>query len=66
MATESHAAAGEALDHELAELLEVERFESGPEFRERALLNDPAVYERAARDPRAWWVEQAGQLHWFK
>src|SRR4029077_14653837 len=66
MATESHAAAGEALDHELAELLEVERFEPPEEFRERALLNDPVVYERAARDPQAWWVQQAQQLHWFK
>jgi len=66
MATESHAAAGEALDHELAELLEVERFEPPEEFRERALLNDPVVYERAAGDPQAWWVQQAQQLHWFK
>jgi acetyl-CoA synthetase len=66
MATESHAAAGEALDHELAELLEVERFEPPEEFRERALLNDQVVYERAAGDPQAWWVQQAQQLHWFK
>ena len=74
MATESDigapaaepAAVGEALDGELAALLEVERFEPPAEFRERALLNDPAVYERAARDPRAWWVEQARTLHWFK
>jgi acetyl-CoA synthetase len=66
MATESHAAAGEALDHELAELLEVERFEPPEEFRERALLNDPVAYERAAGDPQAWWVQQAQQLHWFK
>ena len=29
------------------------------EFREHALLNDPAVYEQAARDPQAWWAEQA-------
>ena len=31
-----------------------------------ALLNDPAVYERAAADPQAWWVEQAEQLDWFQ
>ena len=66
MATESHAATGEALDRELAELLEVERFEPPAEFRAQALLSDPAVYERAARDPQAWWVEQARRLHWFK
>ena len=29
------------------------------EFREQALLNDPAVYEQAAADPQAWWAEQA-------
>ena len=29
------------------------------QFREQALLNDPAVYERAAADPQAWWAEQA-------
>jgi len=58
-------AAGEQLDGELAELLEVERFEPSPEFRAQALLNDPAIYERAARDPLRWWAEQAEQLHWF-
>ena len=44
----------------------MERFEPPPEFRERALLNDPAVYERAAADPEGWWAEQAEQLHWFR
>jgi acetyl-CoA synthetase len=57
---------GEALDRELAELLEVETFEPSPEFREQALLSDPAVYEEAARDPQAWWAGQAKQLHWFE
>jgi acetyl-CoA synthetase len=50
------------LEHELSELLEVERFEPPGEFRERALLNDPAVYEQAAADPEAWWLEQSKQL----
>ena len=58
-------AAGEKLERELAELLEVERFEPSPEFRAQALLNDPAIYERAAGDPLRWWAEQAEQLHWF-
>jgi acetyl-CoA synthetase len=57
---------GEALDRELAELLEVETFEPSPEFREHALLSDPAVYEEAARDPQAWWAGQAERLHWFE
>ena len=65
MATESEAVTGEQLDHELAELLDVETFAPSAEFREHALLNDPAVYERAARDPQAWWVEQAERLDWF-
>ena len=54
------------LDRELAELLEVERFEPPREFRERALLNDRAVYEEAACDPQAWWAREAEQLHWFR
>jgi acetyl-CoA synthetase len=55
----------DALDSELARMLEVERFEPPPDFRERALLNDPAVYEQALRDPQAWWAAQAGKLDWF-
>ena len=57
---------GDALDRELAELLDVETFDPPAEFREHALLKDPAVYERAARDPQGWWVEQAERLHWFQ
>jgi acetyl-CoA synthetase len=53
-----------ALDAELAELLEVETFEPPAAFREHALLKDPAVYERAARDPLGWWEEQARALDW--
>src|SRR5664280_347158 len=66
MSTEPDAAPGEALDEELATLLEVERFDPPAEFRERALLNDPAVYAQAAEDPQAWWVKQAEQLDWFQ
>jgi len=65
MAIEQQAAGGEELERELAALLEIERFEPPPAFRAQALLKDPAVYERAARDPQGWWVEQAEQLHWF-
>ncbi len=66
MAIEQQAAGGAKLERELAVLLEIERFEPPPAFREQALLKDPAVYERAARDPQGWWVEQAEQLHWFR
>ena len=55
----------EALDAELGRMLEVERFEPPSEFREHALLNDPVIYEQAARDPQAWWAEQAQKLDWF-
>src|SRR3984885_1750443 len=66
MATEPTSVSGEALDRELAELLEVETFEPSAGFREQALLSDPAVYEQAARDPQAWWAGQAKQLHAFE
>jgi acetyl-CoA synthetase len=56
----------DTLDIELARMLELERFEPPAQFREHAKLNDPAVYERAAADPQAWWVEQAEALHWLK
>jgi acetyl-CoA synthetase len=56
---------GDGLDSELADLLEVERFPAPEAFREQALLKDPQVYEQAAADPQAWWVEQAERLHWF-
>src|SRR5438105_5279859 len=65
MATESHLTGGEQLERELAELLEVERFEPPPGFREQALLRDPAIYEQAARDPLRFWSAQAEELHWF-
>src|ERR1044072_3439605 len=52
----------EGLERELSELLEVEGFEPRPEFAANALLGDPAVYERAAADPEAWWMRQATEL----
>jgi acetyl-CoA synthetase len=51
-----------SLEERLSELLEVERFEPPEGFRSRALLNDPAIYEQAAADPEAWWLEQSKQL----
>jgi acetyl-CoA synthetase len=66
MSVEDRAASGEDLDRELAGLLDVERFPPPAAFAEHALLSDPEVYEGAADDPQAWWVEQARQLHWFK
>jgi len=51
-----------SLEGQLSELLEVESFEPPGEFASRALLNDSAVYEQAAADPEAWWLEQSKQL----
>ena len=58
------AGADGALDAELAALLEVEKFAPPEAFREHALLKDRSVYERAARDPLAWWEAQARELDW--
>ncbi len=66
MSIEPDPVAGEELDAELASLLEVEKFDPSQEFREHALLKDPAVYEQAAGDPQAWWAAQAEQLDWFQ
>jgi acetyl-CoA synthetase len=41
-------------------------FEPPEAFRARATWNDPAVYERAAADPEAFWAERAGELDWFE
>jgi acetyl-CoA synthetase len=55
------------LERELSELLSVESFEPPPEFRAKALLGDPAIYEEAAADPEAWWMRQATELlDWAK
>jgi len=60
MATEGQT--GTDLERELSELLEVERFEPPQEFREGAQLKDGAIYEQAAKDPAAWWAQQAEEL----
>ncbi|HEX3872590.1 MAG TPA: acetate--CoA ligase [Solirubrobacteraceae bacterium] len=58
--------AAEDLEQELAGLLDVERFEPPEEFREHALLDDPAIYAEAEGDWQGWWVRQAEQLDWFE
>ena len=59
------AAVGEELEREIEALLDRGTFEPPPEFAERALLNDPKVYEEAAADPVGWWERHAEDLHWF-
>lgn len=47
-------------------LTETRSFPPPPEFRERAVLSDPAVYGRAGDDPQGWWAGWAEELHWFR
>ena len=50
----------------LSALLEERRvFPPSEEFRRQANASDPAIYERAERDPEAFWAEQAKRLDWF-
>jgi acetyl-CoA synthetase len=50
------------LEQRLEELLGVEKFAPPKEFRANALWSDPAVYEQAAADPEAWWLQQAKEV----
>jgi acetyl-CoA synthetase len=48
-------------------LLEEERtFPPPQEFKKNANINDPKIYEIAARDPEAFWAKAAEELDWFK
>jgi acetyl-CoA synthetase len=50
----------------LAALLDERRTFSPPEdFRQRANVNDPAIYDRALRDPEAFWASEGEKLDWF-
>src|SRR5579871_2390374 len=53
------------LEAKLEEMLEIEKFEPPAEFREKALLSDPAIYEEAERDWKGFWMARAKELHWF-
>ncbi len=49
------------------DLLKEEReFPPPPEFRKEAVVRDRTLYESAARDPVAFWENEARALHWFK
>src|SRR5688572_25185455 len=45
-------------------LQEQRKFPPSDEFKRQANANDPAVYDRAAKDPEAFWAEWAEQLDW--
>jgi acetyl-CoA synthetase len=57
---------GEALEHELEELLDQERFEPSDEFAGEALVDDSSLHDEAQSDPVSYWERQARELHWFK
>jgi hypothetical protein len=46
-------------------LKEDRRFEPSAAFRAAATVNDPGVYERAAKDPEAFWAGFARELDWM-
>jgi acetyl-CoA synthetase len=54
------------LEQELGELLDQERFEPPDDFAAAALIRDTSEHEAAAKDPAAWWAQQAKALHWFE
>ena len=55
---------GATLDQELGQLLEQETFPPPEEFRERAVVSDPSIYDAAEADPEGFWAQQAEALHW--
>ena len=51
---------------EIADLLQEDRsFPPPPAFRAGASINDPGIYERAEKDPEAFWASFASELEWF-
>jgi acetyl-CoA synthetase len=46
-------------------LQEDRRFPPPASFREQANASDPAIHERAAADPEAFWAEWARELDWY-
>jgi acetyl-CoA synthetase len=54
------------VQHIEALLQEGRTFPPPPGFVERAVVSDPAIYERAAADPEAFWAEQASALEWSR
>src|SRR5882672_6318373 len=50
----------------LSALLDERRtFPPSEEFKKRASWNDPAIYDRAAKDPEGFWADEAKHLDWF-
>ena len=57
----------EPVSPEIEALLKEDRsFAPSDEFRAHALVNDPGIYEKAAKDPEAFWAGFAKELEWIK
>ncbi len=57
----------EPVSAEIEALLKEDRsFAPSEEFRAKALINDPGIYARAAKDPEAFWAGFARELEWIK
>jgi acetyl-CoA synthetase len=56
----------EQVEKEIGAILDQETFDPPNGFRDKALISDEAEHEKAARDPQAWWAEQAKALDWFE
>jgi acetyl-CoA synthetase len=54
------------VEQQIAELLDQETFDPPAAFVERALIDDPAIYDEAERDPEGWWAKQAEALDWSR
>ena len=55
----------QALEQELGELLDQEKFQPPEDFRDAALVADESLHSEAAADPDAWWLKLASELDWF-
>jgi acetyl-CoA synthetase len=47
-------------------LNEDRRYPPSDAFKAQANVSDPAIYERASKDPEGFWAERAAELDWIK
>jgi acetyl-CoA synthetase len=50
----------------MAEDTQVRTYEPPEEFARGANVQDPSIYEEAAKDYEGFWAERARELHWFE
>jgi acetyl-CoA synthetase len=47
-------------------LTENRKFPPSSDFSEHARMSDPSVYDRASKNPEAFWAKEAEELDWFR